>query len=96
MVDNEATIKLGDKIILEGFKEIDNASMVIAKKIIGNYIKKISEKNPKFENLTIILNKSKEGFNSNIILVIDKKESRFSNENANFFMSIDGAFKNIK
>ncbi|PLW80492.1 hypothetical protein C0585_02240 [Candidatus Woesearchaeota archaeon] len=95
MTENEATIKLGDKIVLEGFKNMDNASMVIAKKIIGNYTRKISDENPKFENLTLELDDSK-GFKSTIKLKIDGKEKEFTNSNSNFFMSLDGAFKNIK
>lgn len=46
-------INLGGSIILSGFKEIDGGSMIILKKMIGNSVRKISDKNSGFEQLKI-------------------------------------------
>ncbi len=49
------TIELGGNIRLTGFKELDGGSLVILKKVVGNYVRKISESNDKFENLSLTL-----------------------------------------
>ena len=41
----EDTVELGGNIQLNGFSRLDGASMIILKKIVGNYAKKIAEKN---------------------------------------------------
>jgi len=79
----EETIELGGNIRLSGFKEIDGGSMIIIKKIVGSFVKKISEKNPKFQSLTITLKKihtsvksEKTGkFEFHALLVADKNYS---------------------
>jgi len=57
MAMTEDTIELGGSIRLTGFSDIDGGSMIIAKKIIGTFVKKVSEKNPKFQSLTVTLKK---------------------------------------
>ena len=46
-------IELGGNIELVGFKELDHASMVVLKKIVGTYAKKFSEANSDFEKLVV-------------------------------------------
>ncbi len=53
----EDTIELGGHIRLSGFSDIDGGSMIIVKKIIGSFVKKVSEKNPKFQSLTVTFKK---------------------------------------
>ena len=53
----EETIDLGGSIRLSGFGEIDGGSMIIVKKLVGSFVKKISEKNQKFQSLTMTLKK---------------------------------------
>lgn len=36
-------IELGGNIVLSGFKELDPAQLIVVKKIVGNYVKKIDE-----------------------------------------------------
>lgn len=50
-------VELGGNIELKGFSELDGASMVVVKKIVGNYAKKFSEKCKKFEKLSVTLKK---------------------------------------
>jgi len=54
---DEETIKLGGSIRLTGFREIDGGSMIIIKKIVGSFVKKISERDPKFQYLSVTLKK---------------------------------------
>ncbi|MBW2976502.1 hypothetical protein KY347_03585 [Candidatus Woesearchaeota archaeon] len=46
-------VQLGGNIELAGFRDIDGASMVVLKKIIGNYGKRMSEVSDRFEKLSI-------------------------------------------
>lgn len=50
-------IELGGNIKLTGFREVDSGSMVILKKIIGNYARKMSDKCGDFEALEMSLKK---------------------------------------
>jgi ribosome-associated translation inhibitor RaiA len=49
------TLQLGGNIELTGFKELDPGSMVILKKIIGNYARKFSDTCTSFEKLAITM-----------------------------------------
>lgn len=46
-------IELGGNIELSGFKEVDGGSMIILKKMVGNYVKRMNEIAEKFEKLSI-------------------------------------------
>jgi ribosome-associated translation inhibitor RaiA len=50
-------IQLGGNIELAGFKEIDGGNMIIIKKMVGNFVKDVSEMDPRFQKLTITLKK---------------------------------------
>ena len=51
----EDNVELGGHIQLSGFKDIDSASMVIVKKMIGNYARKMSDNSSTFEKLHITM-----------------------------------------
>lgn len=56
MADNSTTddlIKLGGNIELSGFKEFDGATMIVLKKIIGNYARKMSDSTKDFKKLSL-------------------------------------------
>lgn len=46
-------IKLGGSIELTGFKEFDGATMIVLKKIIGNYARKLSDFSKDFKSLHV-------------------------------------------
>lgn len=46
-------IQLGGNIELSGFKEVDGGSMVILKKVVGNYVKKMTDMAENFEKLSL-------------------------------------------
>ncbi len=48
-------MQLGGNISLAGFKDLEPAKMIVVKKITGNYVKKMQEKNNKFESLHLHL-----------------------------------------
>ena len=51
------TIELGGNIRLTGFKDLDGGTMIILKKVIGNYARTMSESSKDFESLDIVLKK---------------------------------------
>ncbi|MBW2987538.1 hypothetical protein KY336_03220 [Candidatus Woesearchaeota archaeon] len=61
MEDQTETIKLGGNIELIGFRDLDGGSMVILKKIIGNYVRKLSDGSEKFESFKLHLKPISQG-----------------------------------
>lgn len=53
--ETEDILSLGGNIELNGFRDIDKSSMVIVKKIVGNYAKTFSERCKGFERLIVHL-----------------------------------------
>lgn len=48
-------IELGGNITLVGFKEIEKGELVVVKKLVGSYTRKMSDSVSEFENLTVTL-----------------------------------------
>jgi len=46
-------IELGGNITLVGFSDVDEGSMIILKKMVGNSVRKYQETTQKFEGLTL-------------------------------------------
>ena len=88
----EDIVELGGNIRLNGFSSIDGASMIILKKIIGNFAKQVSEKLPNFEKLSITI--EPEGkFSAE---VINEGNSITANvEDPNLFIALDKVLKEI-
>jgi hypothetical protein len=55
MEENE--ISLGGSIRLSGFGVVDGGSMIVIKKIVGSFVKKASDRDPKFQSLSLHLKK---------------------------------------
>ncbi len=52
---DEETLVLGGNIELTGFKAIDRGSLVVVKKIVGNYVRKLSEITEKLEKFSVVM-----------------------------------------
>ena len=93
-------MQLGGSIELSGFRGIDGSSMVVLKKIVGNYAKRMSEIAEKFEKLSIIMKPVHETEKSELYeihakllnngkLVVSEVTER------NLFVAVDSALKKI-
>ena len=93
-------MQLGGSIELSGFRGIDGSSMVVLKKIVGNYAKRMSEIAEKFEKLSIIMKPVHETEKSELYeihakllnngkLVVSEVTER------NLFVAVDNALKKI-
>ena len=93
-------MQLGGNIELSGFRDIDGASMVVLKKIIGNYGRKLSESSNKFEKLSVNMKPVHEmekgnGYSVYAKLMCDGKPFGSEVVEGNLFVAVDNALKKI-
>lgn len=89
-------MQLGGNISLAGFKGIEPAKMIVVKKITGNYVKRMQEKNKNFENLSInlkLIHGNKFELQAKAII----KGQSFNSETTDFnlFFALDRALSKI-
>ncbi|MFW6014764.1 MAG: hypothetical protein ACOCQG_06305 [Candidatus Nanoarchaeia archaeon] len=93
-------MELGGNITLSGFNELDRDTMVVVKKIIGSYVRKVSDKNSAFQSLSVTLKTTHERENSAIYevktqLVADKQYNAEC-QDRNLMFCIDKALKKLE
>jgi hypothetical protein len=94
------SLNLGGNIELVGFKQVSLADVVVVKKLVGHYTRKIQEGCKNFEKITVILkeihkieNNSKHEIHAK---VLDDGKS-FSSEvvDKNLFVALDSSLRKI-
>jgi|SRR3989338_1642376 len=98
MADDNLT--LGGNIQLTGFRDIDSSSMIVLKKIIGNYAKRIAELTKKLETLHITLKpvhqrEKSEKYEVHAKVVDDGKVYASETTDRNLFVAVDNVLKKI-
>lgn len=93
-------IQLGGNIQLSGFRDIDGASMVVLKKIIGNHARRMTELSDKFENLSITMKpvhekEKSEKYEIHAKLMNDGKPIVSEVVERNLFVAVDSVLKKI-
>lgn len=98
-------INLGDKIVLKGFSDEEGSTMIIIKKMVGNYVKKIMDEIEGFNQASVTLKKvhshkdesgNQVGGKNEIHIMIDAgKVKSVEVTEHNLFIGIDKAFKKI-
>ncbi len=93
-------LQLGGNIELSGFSEMERGSMVILKKIVGNYARRFSEQCGSFEKLSLSMKKVHETEGSKKFeihgMVIDKGKTYTSEvTDFNLFVVVDCVLKKI-
>lgn len=82
-------IELGGSIFLENFEIIEPGQMIVVRKVVGNYTKKISEKHTDFKKITVsIVPETKYKLTAKLE-TSETKESEA--ENPNLFFALDKA-----
>lgn len=94
------TLKLGGNIELVGFRELDKSEMVVVKKIVGNYVRKLTELCNKFEQLSLTLKpvhkrEKSESFEIHAKLLDNGKPFVSLTTDRNLYVAIDNALKKI-
>ena len=95
------SMQLGGNIELSGFRDIDGASMVVLKKIVGNYGRRFSEIADKFESLKITTKpihetEKSEKYEIHAQLMADGKPYVSEVIERNLFVAVDEALKKIE
>ena len=80
-------IELGGNIKLDGFETVEPGKLVVAKKMIGNYVKKISDKFSDFKEITVSL----DGDTVRVRLSLESGEKESNGSGNNLFFAIDAA-----
>ncbi len=84
-------IELGGNIKLENFEDVDGGILVVAKKMIGNYTKQISEKNKNFKEILV----TKEGDTEIKIKCVCDKEINVEAKEKSLMFSLGKALDEV-
>jgi len=88
-------MELGGNIVLDGFEVLEAAKVIVVKKIVGNYAKKVQESGVEFSQLRVELSGAA-GKNSVAasVTVKDKIVSKTA-QDGNVFVVLDMALKDL-
>ena len=84
-VEPDGTMKLGGNIELKGFNEVEPAQLVVVKKMVGSYVRKITDSGVTPDNVTV----AKEGDKCSITVKTKDKEVKTEETNSNVFFCLD-------
>ncbi len=92
---------LGGNIELSGFRDIDGGSMIVLKKIVGNYARKFSDRLEGVDKLSLNLKKvhdsgGKPRFELHCMLVAKGQQYTSELTDFNLFVVADKVLKNIE
>ena len=91
----DTMIELGGKIFLEGFEILDQAELLITKKLVGSYVRTACD-TADCQRAELTLERTKDGFRvSARTLTSDDKEVKGEGVGRNVFMTIDAAMKDV-
>ena len=92
----EDILQLGGNIELSGFSSLDGGSMIVLKKIIGNYAKRMNIQAKSFEKLNITMKTVHENqFEIKAKVVESGNVLNSSITERNLYVGIDNALKSI-
>ena len=96
MDSEEDCLKLGGSIELSGFSCFDGGAIIILKKIIGNYARKMSDNSKGFESLKLRVKKVHDHtYELNCQMIDAGNMITSSVEDRNIFVAVDTALKKI-
>ncbi|MDD5331458.1 MAG: hypothetical protein PHE43_01370 [Candidatus Nanoarchaeia archaeon] len=83
------TIELGGNIKLSGFKDLEPAKLIVVKKMVGTYARKMAEKTP-FQELALTLKPvHSSNFEIKANLMVEGKNHHTEITDYNLFFAID-------
>ncbi len=88
------TIELGGDITLEGFDDLDGGELVVVKKIVGRYARRMSDNAESYDGLTVSVKKDD---NFELTAEMEHDDGKYTSEveNDNLYMGLDEALQNI-
>jgi len=96
----DETLQLGGNIELTGFSEMEKGVMIILKKIVGNYARRMSDRADNFEKLSLHVKKvhakeKGEIYELHAKMLDNGKPFTSTVEDRNLFVAIDNSLKKI-
>lgn len=92
----EDNLQLGGNIELSGFSGLDKGVMIILKKIIGNYARKMSDMSKRFEQLSLRMKTVHDNkYELHAKLIDNGKAIASSAVEHNIFVAVDSSLKKI-
>jgi len=91
-------IELGGNIKLDGFNSVDPPTIIVVKKMVGNYAKKISDNITQVDELLIDLKESdmeNKIFRLNATLTSEEEKFDSEVQDINLFFALDKAMQEI-
>lgn len=98
----DETLDLGGNIELSGFSQFDKPSLIVVKKLVGNFARKLTEQNQGFESLSLRLksihgNKGDKGrFEIHAKLLTAGKPMVSEVTEHNLYFALDKALKKLQ
>ena len=96
----DESIQLGGNIELSGFSEMERGVMVVLKKIVGNYARRMTDQTNNFEKLSLTMKKigvkeKGEIYELHAKMIDNGKPITSSTEGRNLFVAVDETLKKI-
>ena len=92
----EDKLELGGNINLVGFKDIEYGMMIVVKKIVGNFVKKIQDQNKDFEKIIVTLKPVHESkYEINTHLTINNKDYISDVTDFNLFVTLNQSLEKV-
>ena len=93
-------IELGGNIELRGFSELDGSTMIVIKKIVGSYARKMSDTVNKFEKLILTMKKvhereKSEKYELHAKMIANGNVTASEVTERNLFFAVDSALKKV-
>ncbi|MFC2136340.1 hypothetical protein ACFLTH_17125 [Bacteroidota bacterium] len=93
-------IELGGNITLGGFKDLDHAELIVVKKVVGSYARKMSDTLKDFENLTVTMKDvhktpKSQKYELHAKLVAGGKAHTSEVVDRNLFIALDSSLKKV-
>ncbi len=96
----ESMIELGGNITLGGFKDLDRDALVVVKKMVGSYARKMTDHSSKFENITVTLKdihktSKTQSYEVHVKLIDAGKPINSEITDRNMYVALDSALKKV-
>ena len=88
-------LQLGGNIELLGASAFDAATLIVLKKIVGNYARQFSNRTP-FQKLSIAITKQEKNISLSTVLVMNNNSLTADANHTNLFMGLDIALKQLE
>lgn len=98
MYGGDGMIELGGNIVLAGFRERDPAELVVVKKLVGTYARRISEQTGVLDRLTVTMKPvhkqgDSEKFELHVKVEAGNRSESLETTDHNLFVALDSVLK---